>query len=53
MPHVDSDSRPDSAAGHMTCAGISRKYGTPDSYSLVFRLTHKREDDLELSFSKP
>ena len=53
MPHADSGSRPDSAAGHMTYAGISRKYGTPDSSSLGSRLKYTREDDLEVSFSRP
>lgn len=47
MPHADSGSRPDSTAGHMTYGGIWRKSGTPDSFSLVSRLTYTREDELE------
>ena len=53
MPHADSGSRPDSTVGHMTYGGISRKYGTPDSFSLVSRLKYTREDDLEVWFSRP
>ena len=53
MPHADSGSRPDSTAGHMTYGGISRKSGTPDSFSLVSRLKYTREDDLEVWLSRP